>query len=360
MWLKFGGPIDISTTLKKIKSRTQKEDKSELKQITLTGIKPTGQPHIGNYLGMIKPALELAKDYQALYFIADYHALTTVKNKKQLKELTYQVTATWLALGLNPDEVIFYRQSDIPEVFELSWVLSCFTAKGLLNRAHAYKAIVDDNVAAGREDDKNINIGLFTYPVLMAADILLFGTHVVPVGLDQQQHLEITRDVALTFNGNYGNALTIPEAVIRKEVMTIPGIDGRKMSKSYNNVIPIFAPPAQVLKPVKRIVTDSKRPEDPKDPAECNIFAIYRHFADADAVAAKRQLYLDGGLAYGAMKQELFELLEAAFADKRDRYNALMNNTDELDRILEKGAEKARTIAAPIMAKVRKAVGVST
>lgn len=330
-----------------------------MEQITLTGIKPTGQPHIGNYLGMIKPALELAKDYQALYFIADYHALTTVKNKKQLKELTYQVTATWLALGLNPDEVIFYRQSDIPEVFELSWVLSCFTAKGLLNRAHAYKAIVDDNVAAGREEDKNINIGLFTYPVLMAADILLFGTHVVPVGLDQQQHLEITRDVALTFNGNYGNVLTIPEAVIRKEVMTIPGIDGRKMSKSYNNIIPIFASPNQVLKPVKRILTDSKRPEDPKDPEECHIFSIYRHFADADAVAAKRELYLEGGLAYGAMKQELFELLEATFSDKRDRYNALMDNTDELDKILEKGAEKARAIASPIMAKVRKVVGVS-
>jgi tryptophanyl-tRNA synthetase len=330
-----------------------------LKQITLTGIKPTGQPHIGNYLGMIKPALELAKDFQALYFIADYHALTIIRDKKELAHLTYQATATWLALGLNPDEVIFYRQSDIPEVFELSWVLSCFTTKGLLNRAHAYKAIVDDNIAEGREEDKNINAGLFTYPVLMAADILLFGTHIVPVGRDQQQHLEITRDIALTFNKNYGNVLTIPEAVIRKEVMTIPGIDGRKMSKSYNNVIPIFAPSNEVLKPVKRIVTDSLRPEEPKDPEACNIFAIYRHFADADAVAAKRKLYLEGGLAYGAMKQELFELLESTFATKRDRYNDLMNNTDELDKILENGAEKARAIAAPIMAKTRKAVGVS-
>ena len=193
----------------------------------------------------------------------------------------------------------------------------------------------------------------------MAADILLFGTHVVPVGLDQKQHLEITRDVALIFNNTCGNILTIPEAVIREEVMTIPGIDGKKMSKSYNNVIPIFAPPNQVLKPVKRIVTDSKRPEDTKDPEECHIFAIYRHFADADAVAAKRELYLEGGLAYGAMKQELFELLEATFADKREHYNTLMDNTDELDKILEKGAEKARAIAVPIMARVRKAVGVS-
>ena len=330
-----------------------------MKQIALTGLKPSGSPHIGNYLGMLKPSLELAEKFQALYFIPDYHALTTVRDRKQLADLTYQAAATWLALGLDPDEGIIYRQSDIPEVFELAWALSCFTTKGLLNRSHAYKAIVDDNIAAGREEDKNINVGLFTYPVLMAADILLFGTHFVPVGLDQQQHLEITRDVALTFNKNYGNVLTIPEAVIRKEVMTIPGIDGRKMSKSYNNVIPIFAPPDQVLKPVKRIVTDSKRPEEPKDPDECNIFAIYRHLADVDTVDAKRKLYLEGGLAYGAMKEELFELLEATFSDKRDRYNALMDNLDELDKILEKGAEKARDIARPILAKVRKAVGVS-
>ena len=329
-----------------------------MEQIALTGLKPTGPPHIGNYLGMLRPSLELAEKYQALYFIPDYHALTTVRDRKELTNLTYQATATWIALGLNPDEAVFYRQSDIPEVFELAWVLSCFTAKGLLNRSHAYKAIVDDNVAEGREEDKNINVGLFTYPVLMAADILLFGTHFVPVGLDQQQHLEITRDVATVFNKTYGDILTIPEAVIREEVMTIPGIDGKKMSKSYNNVIPIFAPSNEIRKRVKRIVTDSLRPEEPKDPDACNIFAIYQHFADADAVAAKRELYLEGGLAYGAMKQELFELLESTFSGKRDRYNALMDNTDELDRILKTGAEKARSIAIPILAKVRKAVGV--
>ena len=332
----------------------------KLEQIALTGLKPTGPPHIGNYLGMLKPSLELAEKFQALYFIPDYHALTTVRDRKELTNLTYQASATWIALGLNPDETIFYRQSDIPEVFELAWVLSCFTAKGLLNRSHAYKAIVDDNTAEGREEDKNINVGLFTYPVLMAADILLFGTHFVPVGLDQQQHLEITRDVAIVFNKTYGDILTIPEAVIREEVMTIPGIDGKKMSKSYNNVIPIFAPSNEILKRVKRIVTDSKRPEEPKDPDACHIFAIYQHFADADAVAAKRKLYLEGGLAYGAMKQELFELLEATFSDKRDRYNDLMDNTDALDRILADGAEKARAIAIPILAKVRKAIGVSS
>lgn len=330
-----------------------------MKQIALTGIKPTGQPHIGNYLGMIKPALELAEDYQALYFIADYHALTTVKKKKELEDLTYQVTATWLALGLNPEDVIFFRQSDIPEVFELAWVLACFTSKGLLNRAHAYKTIVEDNVAAGREEDKGINTGLYTYPVLMAADILLYGSHVVPVGLDQQQHLEITRDVALMFNNNYREVLVVPEAVIRKEVMTIPGLDGRKMSKSYNNVIPIFAPANQIQKQVKRIVTDSKRPEEPKDPDECNVFAIYRHFADTDDIEAKRQLYIDGGLAYGDMKNELYELLETTFSGQRDQYNTLMEDRKKLDKVLENGAEKARHIAVRIMRKVRKAVGMT-
>lgn len=308
---------------------------------------------------MIKPALELAKDYQALYFIADYHALTTVKKKKELEDLTYQVTATWLALGLNPDDVIFYRQSDIPEVFELAWVLACFTSKGLLNRAHAYKTLVDDNVKAGREGDKGINTGLYTYPILMAADILLFDTNVVPVGLDQQQHLEITRDVALTFNNNYREVLVVPEAVIRKDVMTISGLDGRKMSKSYNNVIPLFAPSNQVRKQVMRIVTDSKRPEEPKDPDECNVFAIYRHFADVDAVEAKRQLYLDGGLAYGDMKNELYEVLESTFSGQREQYDAFMENRDELDKVLENGAEQARYIARRVLKKVRKAVGVT-
>ena len=330
-----------------------------MKQIALTGIKPTGQPHIGNYLGMIKPALELAEDYQALYFIADYHALTTVKNKKELQDLTYQVTATWLALGLDPDEVIFFRQSDIPEVFELAWVLACFTAKGLLNRAHAYKTIVDDNVAAGREEDKGINTGLYTYPVLMAADILLYGSHVVPVGLDQKQHLEITRDVAMLFNKTYREVLVVPEAVIREDVMTIPGLDGRKMSKSYNNVIPIFAPSNQIEKQVKRIVTDSKRPEEPKDPDECNIFAIYRHFADADAIEVLERTYREGGLAYGYMKNELFRLLEDIFLEERVIYNRLMENRDVLDNVLKEGAVKARDIAVPIMRKVRKAVGVT-
>ncbi|MDE0298065.1 MAG: tryptophan--tRNA ligase [Candidatus Poribacteria bacterium] len=330
-----------------------------MNRIALTGIKPTGPPHIGNYLGMIKPALELAQNHQALYFLADYHALTTVKNREKLIQLTYEVVAAWIALGLNPDEVIFYRQSDIIEVFELTWILNCFAAKGLLNRAHAYKAIVDDNLKAGRDPDKQINMGLYNYPVLMAADILLYGSHVVPVGLDQKQHLEMTRDIAETFNKNYGEILVLPEASIKEEVMTIPGTDGRKMSASYNNTLPVFAPPKELRKRVMRIVTDSKRPEDPKDPESCNVFAIFRHFAAPDDIESTRQRYIKGELAYGDIKTELFELLESTFGSAREFYNHLLADRDEIDRILIKGAEEARAIAMPIIERVRKAVGVA-
>lgn len=327
-------------------------------QIALTGIKPSGTPHIGNYLGMIRPALELAKKYQALYFIADYHALTTVKDGKELKELTYEVAATWLALGLDPEKVIFYRQSDIPEVMELAWILACFTPKGLLNRAHAYKAAVEENLAMGEGPDEGINAGLFFYPVLMAADILLFGTHYVPVGLDQKQHLEIARDIAQAFNNNYGNILTIPEAVIGEDVMTITGIDGRKMSKSYDNVIPIFAPPDKLRKVVMRIVTDSRRPEEPKDPDQDNLFSIYRYFASPQDQERIRQRYLSGGLAYSEVKNELYELLLEQFGPARQKYEEYLNDKSYLEEVLSRGAEKARKMATPLMEKVRAAIGV--
>lgn len=327
-------------------------------KITLTGIKPSGTPHIGNYLGMIRPALELAEKYQALYFIADYHALTTIKDGKELKELTYEVAATWLALGLDPEKVIFYRQSDIPEVLELAWILACFTPKGLLNRAHAYKAAVDENLAAGESPDEGINAGLFFYPVLMAADILLFGTHYVPVGLDQKQHIEITRDIAQAFNNNYGDILTIPEAVIREDVMTITGIDGRKMSKSYDNVIPIFAPPDKLRKLIMRIVTDSRRPEEPKDPDQDNLFSIYRYFASAEDRERIRGRYLSGGLAYSEVKNELYELLLQKFDPARMRYEELLIDKSYLEEVLKRGAEKARKMAIPLMERVRAAVGV--
>ena len=327
-------------------------------EIALTGIKPSGTPHIGNYLGMIKPALDLAREFQALYFIADYHALTTVKDPDNLKRLTYDVAATWLALGLDPEKVILYRQSDIPEVMELTWILACFTSKGLLNRAHAYKAEVDENLSQGLRSDEGINSGLFFYPALMAADILLFDTNFVPVGLDQKQHIEISRDIAQAVNNNYGDVLVLPEAVIKQEVMTIPGLDGRKMSKSYDNVIPMFAESNKLRKRVMRIVTDSRRPEEPKDPETDNVFAIYRHFAEQEDIERMRQGYIQGGMAYSQIKSELYELLEERFAVPRQRYEELMQDWGYLDQVLRMGAEKARKTSVPKITQIRKAIGI--
>ncbi len=327
-------------------------------KLALTGIKPTGTPHLGNYLGMIKPALELARSFQAFYFIADYHALTTTRDHKRLNHRIYKVAATWLALGLDPEQVVFYRQSDIKEIFEFAWILACFTSKGLLNRAHAYKAAVEENLSAGKSPDDNINTGLYNYPVLMGADILLFGTDVVPVGLDQRQHLEIIRDIAVSVNAQLGKALKVPEALIQEQVMTIPGLDGRKMSKNYHNTIPIFADPGTIRKQVMRIVTDSKHPDEPKNPDKCNVFAIWRHFAPADAVESKRRLYRRGGLAYSDMKQELCELLLAKFDAGYQVYKNYLTDTSAIDRILKRGAKKARTIAGPVLAEIRRKIGI--
>ncbi|MFH2132144.1 MAG: tryptophan--tRNA ligase [bacterium] len=329
-----------------------------MKKIALTGIKPTGAPHIGNYLGAIQPALELAKTHDALYFIADYHALTTVKDRSLLKEQIYSLAATWLAAGLDPEKVTFYRQSDIPEVFELTWILSCMTPKGLLNRAHAYKAAVDANTEAGVDPDSGVDCGLFYYPILMAADILLFSCHVVPVGQDQKQHLEITRDIAQAFNQTFGKVLTLPEPLIQENVKTIPGIDGRKMSKSYKNEIPLFTTPKNLKKRINQIVTDSKEVNEPKDPDKCNLFSIYSHFASAEAIAETRNRYLSGGLGYGELKSELFNLVDAFVAEGRSRYDELMADRKQIDQILMEGAEKARSIATPMLQKVRESIGV--
>lgn len=328
------------------------------KKISLSGIKPTGTAHLGNYLGMIKPALALAETYQALYFIADYHGLTTVHDGAEFRRLTYDLAATWLALGMNPNEVTFFRQSDVPELFELTWILSCFTPKGMMNRAHAYKASVDVNIAAGNDPDAGVNMGLYTYPILMAADILLYGSHVVPVGQDQKQHIEMTRDMAQAFNNNYGEIFVIPEAVIQPEVAVIPGIDGRKMSKSYDNVLPIFAPSKALRKRVMSIVTDSRPMEEPKDPETCNVFNIYKFFATAEEVAEMRALYARGGFGYGQVKQALFEVLERNFGEARSKYDAFVKDEVYLEKMLLQGAEKARAMGAPLMYKVRKAVGV--
>ena len=329
-----------------------------MKPISLTGIKPTGKPHIGNFFGMYRPALDLMKNYQGMYFVADYHALTIYQEPQVLREMVYEVAASWLALGLDPDEAIFFRQSDIPEIPEFTWILSCFTSKGLLNRAHAYKAAVDENLSLGRDPDEGINAGLYNYPVLMAADILLYGSDVVPVGLDQKQHIEITRDIAEAFNRTYGEVLKVPEGIIQETVMKIPGIDGQKMSKSYNNTIPIFAPEAELRKQVMRIVTDSKRPEEPKNPDESNLFTLLSFFASPQRLDEIRSLYIHGGAAYGELKKELAGLILETFAVPRQRFDKLISDLPYLEEVLQEGARKARSMGAPYLKAARKATGI--
>jgi tryptophanyl-tRNA synthetase len=268
------------------------------------------------------------------------------------------LAATWLACGLDPEKTVFFQQSRVPELGELNWYLACFTAKGVLNRAHAYKALVEANREAGKDADDGVNAGVFTYPVLMAADILLFGSDVVPVGQDQKQHVEIARDIAESVNRQIGSVFKVPEPLIGAEVKTIPGLDGRKMSKSYDNVIPLFAPASEVRKAVMRIVTDSKRPEDPKDPETCNVFNIFKHFADADRVEERRKQYLAGGVGYGEMKEELAAALETRFGASRKIYEDRLKDPEALDRLLDEGAVKARKLAGDRMDKIRKKLGL--
>lgn len=331
-------------------------------QISLTGVKPTGMPHLGNWVGAIRPAIELSHDAdkQGYYFIADYHALTGLKEAQELRDYTYQVAAAWMALGLNPQEVVFYRQSDVPEVFELSWILACFSPKGLMNRAHAYKAQVQKNQEAGEEDvDAGVNMGLYTYPILMAADILLMNSNWVPVGSDQQQHVEITRDLAQYFNRQYRREVfTLPEALIDEQGAVIPGLDGRKMSKSYGNTIPIFASPEQLKKLVFRIATDSSRPGEPKDAETSTIFQLYRLLATPEETAAFKQAY-QNGIAWKDAKEALYTLLESQLRGPRERYEALKADPDHLDKIFLEGGQQAREVAAKTMARVRKAIGIS-
>jgi tryptophanyl-tRNA synthetase len=308
---------------------------------------------------MIRPALDLARDYEAFYFLADEHALTTVRDAKLLREQTYEIAAVMLALGLDPERVVFYRQSDMQEVFELAWILSCVTPKGLLNRAHAYKDAVAENEAAGRSPDDGISMGLYAYPVLMAADILIVDANIVPVGSDQRQHVEMARDMAEALNRTYGDVLVLPEPLIEESVASITGLDGRKMSKSYGNVIPIFAPPDEQRKLVKRIVTDSRPPDEPKDPDSDNLFAIYANVAPADRAEAMRERYLAGGVGYGEVKEELADILHDAFAEPRERYMALMDDRARIDDVLADGARRAREVTGAVLGRVRKAVGLS-
>ncbi|NLE83564.1 MAG: tryptophan--tRNA ligase [Chloroflexi bacterium] len=327
-------------------------------KISLTGIKPTGNIHIGNYFGAIKPALALTSKYFGVYFVADLHALNSNPSPLELQQLIYEVAASWIAFGLDTEKAIFFRQSDIHEIPELTTILSAVTPKGLMNRAHAYKAMVDKNIETGRDPDDGVNMGLFTYPILMAADILLYDSDFVPVGPDQRQHVEIARDIAENINRIYGKTLKLPEGNFAKDLKDIPGIDGRKMSKSYGNTLPIFCTEKELRKQVMRIVTDSTPPEDPKNPDSDNLFQIFKLFGSSERVEEVRQLYLKGGLAYGTLKQELFETMLVTFKPARERFNYLMENKPEIDLLLAQGAEKARELGRPVLARVRKAVGL--
>ncbi|MCF2648089.1 tryptophan--tRNA ligase [Niallia circulans] len=329
-------------------------------KIVLTGIKPTGQIHLGNYIGAIKPALQLAEnsDYQAAYFIADYHGLTKIHDREEFRTLTYGVAATWLALGLDPEKVILYRQSDVPEIFELNWILACFSPKGLMNRAHAYKGIVDSNKLAGKDIDDGVNMGLFTYPILMAADILAFQANMVPVGKDQIQHVEIARDIAESFNHHYGETFVLPEYIVDEETSILPGLDGRKMSKSYHNTIPLFEEPVKLQKLINKIKTDSLPPEAPKETETSILFTLYKEFASAEEVAQMRQRY-ENGVGWGEVKKELFQVMNRFLEEPRKKYKELMDNPEKIDELLRKGAEKARARTLPFLQEVRKQIGVS-
>jgi tryptophanyl-tRNA synthetase len=328
-------------------------------KIALTGIKPTGILHIGNYFGAIQPALKLAEEYDARYFIADYHALNTVKDPSILSANIRQVAAGWLASGLDPEKVVFYRQSSIPETFELTTLLMAFTSKGLMNRAHAYKAAVQENIEKKDDPDAGVNMGLFTYPALMAADILLFDSDFVPVGKDQTQHIEMAQDIAQAVNFNYKKELLkIPNAIVRESVAVVPGLDGRKMSKSYGNTIPLFIEEKQLRKLIMRIVTNSQGVEEPKAPESSQIYQIYRLFADEDEQNALALRYRNGGMGWGEAKEELFRVVSRKLAPLRARFEEIMGEPAELDKILAQGAEKARAIAANTLKRLRKAIGI--
>ncbi|MEQ1664026.1 MAG: tryptophan--tRNA ligase [Bdellovibrionales bacterium] len=322
----------------------------------LTGVKPTHNAHIGNYLGAIRPGIELSnQSSKSLLFIADYHALTTVQSGKDMHEYTHSIAATWLACGLNTEKTILYRQSDVPEIFELSWILSCIAPKGLLNRAHAYKARIQENEVAKKEDlDAGVSMGLFCYPVLMAADILLFNTDIVPVGEDQVQHVEIARDLAQKFNRLYGDIFKLPKHIVQI-AKNVPGLDGRKMSKSYDNHIPLFLESAKLRKMIMKIVTDSSPPESPKETKGSVLFELYKEFSTPEELKELENKY-QVGVGWGVVKQMLFEVIEKHFAQSTVEYNKLMLDRKHLESILTEGALRARTIATPVLESVRKAV----
>ena len=325
----------------------------------LTGITPSGTPHLGNYAGMIRPAIResRAKDVESYYFLADYHALIKAHDPERVHRSTLEIAASWLAAGLNPEHVTFYRQSALPEVTELTWLLTCVTGKGQLNRAHAYKAAMDKNVEAGREIDDGVTAGLFMYPVLMAADILIFNANKVPVGRDQIQHIEMARDIASSFNHLYGDHFTLPEAAVEESVATLAGLDGRKMSKSYDNTIPLFTPRDQLKKLVGSIVTDSRAPGEPKEVEGSALFQLYQAFSTPEQTESMRKAYADG-ISWGDAKQALYECIDAEITPMRAHYDDLMAHPEKVEAALLVGEERARDMARPFVQTLRQAVGL--
>jgi tryptophanyl-tRNA synthetase len=329
-------------------------------QRILTGITTTGTPHLGNYVGAIRPAIAASQnsDAETYFFLANLHALIKCHEPERIHQSTQEIAATWLACGLDPTKTVFYRQSDVPEISELCWILNCMAAKGLLNRAHAYKATVDANLAEGQEADFGITMGLFSYPVLMAADILLFNATHVPVGKDQTQHLEMARDIAQRFNHHFGETFVLPKTVVSENADVLQGLDGRKMSKSYNNTIPLFLPEKSLQKHINKIKTNLLEPGEPKNPDDSTVFQIWQAFATAEQTQYMREQFA-AGIAWGESKKQLFELINTELADARARYDRLMASPAEIEQALLMGAKKAREKAAVTMAQVRKAVGIS-
>jgi tryptophanyl-tRNA synthetase len=330
------------------------------KQRVLTGITTTGTPHLGNYVGAIRPSIEASRDPQldTFFFLADYHALIKCQDPQMVRQSTKEIAATWLALGLDTDNALFYRQSDIPEIPELTWILNCNAAKGLMNRAHAYKASVQANEEAGEDPDFGVTMGLFSYPVLMAADILMFNAHRIPVGRDQIQHVEMARDIAGRFNHNFADVFTLPEAVVDDNVAVLQGLDGRKMSKSYNNTIPLFLAEKQLRKHINKIKTNLLEPGEPKNPDDSTVFQVWAAFAD-EAETLRMRSEFENGIAWGEAKKQLFELVNAELTGARERYNQLMEDPAYIEETLKKGAQRAREQSAPLMQKIREAVGIS-
>jgi len=323
-------------------------------KIVLTGIKPTGMPHIGNYLGALKPLVEMSQNHKTFMFIADLHALNSIHDAKEIKQHTYEIAALLIAIGLNMENTVLFRQSDIDEVYKLSNFLMNVTPKGLMNRAHSYKAIVEKNTESNIDIDSGVNMGLYTYPVLMAADILLYNSDIVPVGKDQKQHVEFARDIAGYFNNIYGETFKLPEPLIGEDCGYIPGLDGRKMSKSYDNTIPLLCSSSELKKKIMRIITDSKTPEESKNPDESTIFQIYKLFANTDEIATLRKQFLDGGMGYGTAKTILYEKIDSVLTEPRKKYEYLMANPSEIDAILADGAKRAKMVASKTVAKVKK------